>query len=54
MINFLKVILSQFDVPKKIHEALMNAESHGSYLAKNIKGVHKHSKVERTKNDDRK
>lgn len=34
-----------FDVPEYIYEGLMNASSHGQYLAQNIKGVYRYSKI---------
>lgn len=34
-----------FDVPQYIYEDLMKAESHGQYLAQNIKGIYRYSKV---------
>lgn len=34
-----------FDVPKKVFEALCDASSVGGYLATNIKGVYRYSKV---------
>lgn len=45
-IEFLNGGLYQyFDVPQHVHEELMNASSHGQYLAQNIKGVYRYSKV---------
>ena len=38
-------IYQYFDVPQHIYQGLMNADSHGQYLAKNIKGVYRYSKV---------
>lgn len=38
-------IYQYFDVPQYLHEELMNASSHGQYLAQNIKGVYRYSKV---------
>jgi len=38
-------IYQYFDVPQHIYEALMQADSHGKYLAYNIKGVFRYSKV---------
>tara|TARA_R110000850_G_scaffold85388_6_gene183577 strand:+ start:253 stop:462 length:210 start_codon:yes stop_codon:yes gene_type:complete len=38
-------IYQYFDVPQHIHQALMQAESQGQYLAQNIKGVYRYSKV---------
>lgn len=38
-------VYQYFDVPQHVHEELMNASSHGQYLAQNIKGVYRYSKV---------
>ena len=38
-------IYQYFDVPQHIYEALMQADSHGKYLAYNINGVFRYSKV---------
>lgn len=38
-------VYQYFDVPEYVHEELMNASSHGQYLAQNIKGVYRFSKV---------
>ncbi|MBW3466869.1 KTSC domain-containing protein [Arthrospiribacter ruber] len=38
-------VYQYFDVPQYVHEELMNASSHGQYLAQNIKGVYRFSKV---------
>lgn len=38
-------VYQYFDVPSYVHEELMNADSHGQYLAQNIKGVYRYSKV---------
>ena len=38
-------IYQYFDVPQHIYHELMNADSHGQYLAQNIKGVYRYSKV---------
>lgn len=38
-------VYQYFDVPERIYEELMGADSHGSYLAHNIKGVYRYSKV---------
>jgi len=38
-------VYQYFDVPRSVYEDLMAAESHGGYLAKNIKGVYRYSKV---------
>lgn len=45
-IEFLNGGLYQyFDVPQYVHQELMNASSHGQYLAQNIKGAYRFSKV---------
>ncbi|MBS1765679.1 MAG: KTSC domain-containing protein [Bacteroidetes bacterium] len=38
-------IYQYFDVPQHIYQALMQADSHGQYLAQNIKGVYRYSKI---------
>ena len=38
-------VFQYFDVPQYVHEELMSASSHGQYLARNIKGVYRYSKV---------
>ncbi len=38
-------VYQYFDVPVHVHEKLMSAGSHGQYLAQNIKGVYRYSKV---------
>lgn len=38
-------VYQYFDVPQHVHEELMNASSHGQYLAQNIKGIYRFSKV---------
>ena len=38
-------VYQYFDVPSKVHTELMNAASHGQYLAQNIKGFYRYSKV---------
>lgn len=38
-------IYQYFDVPHNIYKELMAAESHGEFLAQNIKGVYRYSKV---------
>lgn len=38
-------IYQYFDVPQHIYEDLMNADSHGKYLAYQIKGKYRYSKV---------
>lgn len=45
-IEFLDYSVYQyFDVPQYIYDSLMNANSHGSYLARYIKGHFRYSKV---------
>ena len=34
-----------YDVPHREYQSLMQAESHGKYLAANIKGKYRYSKV---------
>lgn len=38
-------VYQYFDVPLHIYNGLMNASSHGQYLAENIKGNYRYSKV---------
>jgi hypothetical protein len=38
-------VYQYFDVPQHVHQELMNASSHGQYLAQNIKGAYRFSKV---------
>ncbi|HLO55364.1 MAG TPA: KTSC domain-containing protein [Saprospiraceae bacterium] len=38
-------IYQYFEVPQQIYEGLMKADSHGQFLAQNIKGVFRYSKV---------
>lgn len=38
-------VYQYFDVPQHVHDELMNAGSHGQYLAQNIKGAYRYSKV---------
>ncbi len=38
-------IYHYFEVPKIKYDSLMQANSHGEYLAANIKGVYKYKKV---------
>lgn len=38
-------VYQYFDVPQYVHEEFMNAGSHGQYLAQNIKGIYRFSKV---------
>ena len=38
-------IYQYFDLPQYVYQELMNASSHGQYLAQNIKGVYRYSKV---------
>ncbi len=45
-IEFLNGTLYQyFDIPEHIYEELISADSHGKYLAQNIKGNYRYSKV---------
>ncbi|MES9898547.1 MAG: KTSC domain-containing protein [Sedimenticola sp.] len=34
-----------FDVPQNMYDAMMAADSHGRFLASDIKGVYRYSKV---------
>lgn len=38
-------IYQYFDVPQHIYNDLMQADSQGQYLAQNIKGVYRYSKI---------
>lgn len=38
-------VYQYFDVPQHVHQELMKASSHGQYLAQNIKGTYRFSKV---------
>ena len=38
-------IYQYFDVPQRIYNEIMSASSHGEYLAQNIKGHYRYSKV---------
>jgi hypothetical protein len=38
-------VYQYFDVPQHVYEELMSASSHGQYLAQNIKGAYRYSKV---------
>jgi hypothetical protein len=38
-------VYQYFDVPKKVYDEIMVASSHGQYLAQNIKGRFRFSKV---------
>lgn len=38
-------IYQYFDVPQHIYQGLMQADSQGQFLAQNIKGVYRYSKV---------
>ena len=38
-------VYQYFDVPKNIYEGIMKASSHGEYLASQIKGNYRYSKV---------
>ena len=38
-------IYQYFDVPQQIYQNLMQAGSHGQFLAQNIKGIYRYSKV---------
>lgn len=38
-------VYQYFDVPQHVYEEIMSANSHGQYLAQNIKGIYRYSKV---------
>lgn len=38
-------VYQYFGVPQNVYQGLMNASSHGEYLAQNIKGHYRYSKV---------
>ncbi len=38
-------VYQYFDVPERIYNGLMNADSHGKYINANIKGIYRYSKV---------
>lgn len=38
-------VYQYFDVPERVYEGLIAADSHGKYLAANIKGTYRYSKV---------
>jgi len=38
-------IYQYFDIPQHIYQELIDADSHGKYLATNIKGHYRYSKV---------
>lgn len=38
-------VYQYFEVPQQVYAEIMNADSHGQYLAHNIKGVYRYSKV---------
>lgn len=38
-------VYQYFDVPKNVYDEIMSASSHGQYLAQNIKGRFRFSKV---------
>jgi hypothetical protein len=38
-------IYQYFDIPQHIYQELIDADSHGKYLAANIKGHYRYSKV---------
>ena len=45
-IEFLKGgVYQYFDVPQAVYDGLMAADSHGSYLAANVKGIYRYSRV---------
>lgn len=38
-------VYQYFDVPSHVYQELIDAASHGQYLAQNIKGVYRFSKI---------
>lgn len=38
-------VYQYFDIPQHVYSGIMNAGSHGEYLAQNIKGAYRYSKV---------
>jgi hypothetical protein len=38
-------VYQYFDVPKNVYDGMMSASSHGQFLAQNIKGNYRFSKV---------
>jgi len=38
-------VYQYFDVPKKVYEELMNAESHGKYFSANIRNKYHYEKI---------
>lgn len=38
-------VYQYFDVPQHVYKEIMSANSHGQYLAQNIKGIYRYSKV---------
>lgn len=38
-------VYEYYNIPEKTFKDLLNAESHGSYLAKNIKGHFKYTRI---------
>ncbi|PVH27057.1 KTSC domain-containing protein [Sphingobacterium corticibacter] len=45
-IEFLNnTIYQYFDVPHQIYQGIMSADSQGQYLAQNIKGTYRYSKI---------
>lgn len=38
-------VYQYFDVPKNVFQGMITANSHGEYLAQNIKGHYRYSKV---------
>lgn len=38
-------VYQYFDIPQHMYRGLMQADSHGQFLAQNIKGVYRYSKV---------
>ena len=38
-------IYQYFDVPASVYEGLMGANSHGQYLAQNIRGIYRYNRA---------
>lgn len=38
-------IYRYYDVPSSVHEGLMSASSHGSYLHEHVKGVYRYEQI---------
>ena len=38
-------VYQYYDVPDYVYDEIMSADSHGGYLASNVKGIYSYSKV---------